>query len=165
MFETMRKANGIGLAANQVGDLRRVITIDISDVSEPNAEGEMEDASHPTSPDLPRTLAIINPEIISEETGLWPMEEACLSLPGIRGTVERPEKVRIRFRDGEFKERELLIDGLLARVFQHEYDHLNGFLFVDRINKAKRSLLLPKLRKLRKGEIETDYPAITAVED
>ncbi|MBN1398646.1 MAG: peptide deformylase [Bacteroidetes bacterium] len=164
MFETMRKANGIGLATNQVGDLRRVITIDISDVSEPNAEGEMEDAAHPTSPDLPRTLAIINPEII-EETGSWPMEEGCLSLPGIRGAVERSEKVRIRFRDGEFKERELLIDGLLARVFLHEYDHLNGVLFVDRINKAKRSLLLPKLRKLRKGEIETDYPAITAVED
>jgi peptide deformylase len=70
MFETMRKANGIGFAATQVGDLRCVITIDISDVTESNAEGEMEDVAHPTSPDLPRILALINPEII-EENGKW----------------------------------------------------------------------------------------------
>jgi peptide deformylase len=161
MFETMHKANGIGLAANQVGDLRRVITIDISDVTEPNAEGEMEDAAHPTSPDLPRTLAIINPEIVLED-GARSMEEGCLSLPGVRSVVDRAEKIRICFRDGEFKIQELLMDGLLARVVLHEYDHLNGILFVDRINTAKRSLLLPKLRKIRKGEIDPEYPVVNA---
>jgi peptide deformylase len=165
MFETMHKANGIGLAANQVGNLHRVITIDISDVTEPNAEGEIEDSAHPTSPDLPRTLALINPEIVSEESDPLPIEEGCLSLPGVRGTVERAEKVRIRFRNSEFKVQELLIDGLLARVFLHEFDHLNGVLFVDRINKAKRSLLLPRLRKIRKGEVDPDYPVITAAEE
>jgi peptide deformylase len=165
MFETMHKANGIGLAANQVGNLRRVITIDISDVTEPNAEGEIEDSAHPTSAGLPRTLALINPEIVSEESDPLPIEEGCLSLPGVRGTVERAEKVRIRFRDSEFKVQELLIDGLLARVFLHEFDHLNGVLFVDRINKAKRSLLLPRLRKIRKGEVDPDYPVITAAEE
>jgi peptide deformylase len=164
MFQTMREANGIGLAANQVGDLRRVITIDISDVTEPNAEGEMEDSLHPTSPDLPRTLALINPEIVNE-IGAWSMEEGCLSLPGVRGEVERAEKVRIRFRDGEFKEQELLMDGLLARVVLHEFDHLNGVLFVDRVSKAKRGMLLPRLRKIRKGEIEPDYPVIIAGEE
>ncbi|MGD0590515.1 MAG: peptide deformylase [Bacteroidota bacterium] len=162
MFDTMHKANGIGLAANQVGDLRRVITIDISDVTEPNAEGEMEDSAHPTSPDLPRTLALINPEIVNEEGAWWSMEEGCLSLPGVRGAVERAEKVRIRFRDGEFKKQELFLDGFLARVVLHEFDHLNGVLFVDRVNKAKRSMLLPKLRKIRKGEIDPDYPVVTA---
>jgi peptide deformylase len=164
MFETMHEANGLGLAATQVGDLRRVITIDISDITEPSAEGEKEDTAHPTSPDLPRTLALINPEILSED-GKWQMEEGCLSLPDVRGEVERAEKVHIRFRDAEFKERELLVDGLLARVILHEFDHLNGVLFVDRVNKAKRGLLLPKLRKIRKGDIETDYPVITASEE
>ncbi len=164
MFETMHKANGIGLAATQVGDLRRVITIDISDVSEPNAEGEVEDEMHPTSPGLPRTLALINPKILGEE-GSWIMEEGCLSIPGVRGEVDRPEKVRIRYRDADFQEQEILADGLLARVVQHEMDHLDGILFVDHMKRAKRSMLLGKLRKIRKGEIETDYPVVTAVEE
>lgn len=163
MFETMHKANGIGLAATQVGDLRRVITVDISDVSEPNAEGEVEDAMHPTSPNLPRTLAMINPKIL-DEVGSWTMEEGCLSIPGVRGEVERPEKVRIAYRDAEFKEQEILADGLLARVIQHEMDHLDGILFVDHMKKTKRSMLLGKLRKIRKGEIETDYPVVLAAE-
>jgi len=161
MFETMHEANGLGLAATQVGDLRRVITIDISDVTEPNAEGETEDTMHPTSPELPKTIALINPEILSED-GRWSMEEGCLSLPHLRGEVERAEKVRVHFRDAEFKEQELLADGLLARVILHELDHLNGKLFVDRISKTKRSMLLPKLRKIRRGEIEVDYPVVTA---
>lgn len=164
MFETMHQANGLGLAATQVGDLRRVITIDISDVNEENAEGEMEDDAHPTSPNLPRTLALINPEILSEE-GKWIMKEGCLSLPDLHDDVERVEKIRVRFRDADFKEQELLADGLLARVILHELDHLNGVLFVDRINKARRSLHLPKLRKIRKGEVKTEYPVVTAEEE
>jgi peptide deformylase len=164
MFATMKNANGLGLAATQVGDLRRVITIDISDVSEPNAEGETEDAMHPTSPDLPRTLVLINPEILSEE-GKWAMEEGCLSLPNLHQEVERAEKIRVRFRNAEFVEQELFADGLLARVILHEYDHLNGVLFVDRISKTKRSLLLPSLRKIRKGEVETNYPVVVAAKE
>jgi peptide deformylase len=164
MFETMHEANGLGLAATQVGDLRRVITIDISDVTEPNAEGETESTLHPTSPDLPKTLALINPEIVSEE-GKWFMEEGCLSLPHLRGEVERAEKIHVRFHNADFKEQELSADGLLARVLLHELDHLNGILFVDRISKTKRSMLLPKLRKIRKGEIEVDYPVVTAGEE
>jgi peptide deformylase len=164
MFATMKNANGLGLAATQVGDLRRVITIDISDVSEPNAEGETEDAMHPTSPDLPRTLVLINPEILGEE-GKWAMEEGCLSLPNLHQEVERAEKIRVRFRNAEFVEQELFADGLLARVILHEYDHLNGVLFVDRISKTKRSLLLPSLRKIRKGEVETNYPVVVAAKE
>jgi peptide deformylase len=164
MFETMHQANGLGLAATQVGSLERVITIDISDVSEPSAEGEMEHAAHPTSRDLPRTLALINPEILHEE-GSWSMEEGCLSLPAVRAEVERAEKIRIRFFNSEFRQQELLADGLLARVILHEYDHLNGVLFVDRIKKPKRSLLIPKLRKIRKGEVQTDYPVIPVSEE
>jgi peptide deformylase len=164
MFETMREANGLGLASTQVGDLRRVITIDISDVTEPSAEGETEDTMHPTSPDLPKILALINPEILRED-GEWLMEEGCLSLPHLHGEVERADKIHIRFYDAEFKQQELHADGLLARVILHELDHLNGVLFVDRISKTKRSMLLPKLRKIRKGEVEVDYPVVTAEEE
>jgi peptide deformylase len=159
MFETMHKANGIGLASTQVGDLRRVITIDISDVSEPNAEGEMEDALHPTSPDLPRKFALINPEIISGENS-WSVNEGCLSIPDVHGEVERAEKVHIRFLDTHFKPQDLHADGLLARVILHEIDHLDGVLFIDRMTRSKRALLLPKLRTIKKGEVETDYPVI-----
>jgi peptide deformylase len=164
MFETMHEANGLGLAATQVGDLRRVITIDISDVTEPNAEGETEEPSHPTSPELPKTLALINPEILGED-GTWTMEEGCLSIPGLHSEVERADTVRVRYRDAAFKEQEMLADGLLARVILHELDHLNGILFVDRVSKTKRGLLLPKLRRIRKGELEVEYPVVTAEEE
>jgi len=73
--------------------------------------------------------------------------------------------VRIRYRDAAFKEQEMLADGLLARVILHELDHLNGVLFVDRVSKTRRSLLLPKLRRIRKGELEVDYPVVTAEEE
>ncbi len=164
MFETMHKANGLGLAATQVGNLHRIITVDITDVDEHNAEGEKEDDAHPTSPDLPRKIVLINPEILAEEEK-WTMQEGCLSLPDVRGDVERAEKIHVRYRDSEFNEQEIHADGLLARVILHELDHLNGVLFVDRINKAKRSLLLPKLRKIRKGEMKPEYPVITASEE
>ncbi len=164
MFATMHEANGIGLAANQVGDLHQVITIDISDVEEPNAEGETEDEMHPTSSDLPRTITLINPEVLAEE-GTWTVREGCLSIPDIHGEVERAEKVRVRFRDADFKLQELSLDGLLARVALHEIDHLNGVLFVDRMKKAKRSLLLTKLRAIRKGSVKTDYPVIPMSEE
>jgi peptide deformylase len=164
MFQTMRDANGIGLAANQVGVLKRVITVDISDVNEPNAEGEVEDELHPTSPGLPRILTLINPEIISTQDTLI-MKEGCLSIPGLHGDVKRPEKVLVRFRDAEFNIQELPADGLLARVILHEMDHLDGVLFTDRMTKSKRSLLLPKLRRIRKGDVQTDYSVVSAPEE
>jgi peptide deformylase len=159
MFETMHDANGIGLAATQVGDLHRILVVDIADVSEDNAEGEQEDASHPTSPALPRTIAMINPEILHEE-GSVSLQEGCLSIPDIHAMVDRPEKVRVRYRDADFQEQEIVADGLLARVIQHEFDHLNGILFIDHIGAAKRTLLKSKLNAIKKGEIETSYPVI-----
>jgi len=159
MFETMHKANGIGLAATQVGDLRRVIVIDISEVNEEAAasEGGETEPVRRTSAGLPRSLALINPEIVAEE-GTFAMEEGCLSIPDVRAEVERAEKIRVRFRDTSFREQELEADGLLARVILHEFDHLNGVLFVDRISGAKRTLLRSKLRRIKQGEVETSYP-------
>jgi peptide deformylase len=166
MFETMHHACGIGLAATQVGDLRRVIVVDIAEAEQGKIDDELGDVSedlHRTSPELPRTLALVNPEIISSE-GTREMDEGCLSLPELRAAVVRPEKVKIRFRDGNFRLQEINADGLLARVIQHEMDHLDGILFVDRISKTRRSLLRGKLRKIKLGEIEPDYLAVTADE-
>jgi len=168
MFETMHKANGIGLAATQVGDLRRVLVIDIVDIEElpEKPEGELTEVAeygHLTSPHLPRTVAMINPEIIEEE-GAFSMEEGCLSIPDIRADVKRAEKVRVRFRDTSFQEQVLVLDGLLARVFLHENDHLNGVLFTDRVSTAKKGLLRGKLKKIQNGEVETSYPVVASVE-
>jgi peptide deformylase len=145
MLETMQKANGIGLAANQVGSLQRIIVVDISGMEETR--------------EFP-PMVMVNPVVVEEE-GRWLMEEGCLSIPDIREEVERAEKIRVRFRDLEFTEREVEADGLLGRVILHEIDHLNGVLFIDRIGSVKRKLLRGRLNKLRRGEFEVAYPVVS----
>jgi peptide deformylase len=161
MVETMRHANGIGLAATQVGELKRVIVIDVSAVE--NAlqdEEESEQQSAPQEQKEQKTLVLINPEILHQE-GTWTMEEGCLSIPGVRADVERAETIRIRYRNGGFEAVEETVDGLLARVMLHEIDHLNGILFIDHLSTTQRALLKSKLRKIRKGEVEASYPVTT----
>lgn len=161
MFETMHASNGIGLAANQVGDLNRIIVVDVTGIDEEEDEGS--DPAPPerkTSPGLPTVLALINPEVVHER-GSWKMEEGCLSIPDVRAEVERAAVIRIRYRDTSFRENELTADGMLARVILHEIDHLSGILFIERISKTQRSLMSNKLRKIRKGDVETRYPVIS----
>lgn len=145
MFETMHKAGGVGLAANQVGSLHRIIVVDISVMEE-------------TKEVAP--IALLNPEVVQED-GLWLIEEGCLSIPGIREEVERAEKIRVRYRDLEFKDQLLEADGLMARVILHEIDHLNGVLFIDHIGAVRRKLLRGRLNTLRRGEVEVDYPIVS----
>ena len=145
MFETMHKAGGIGLAANQVGSTQRVIVIDLSGGEDTKEE---------------KPLALVNPEVIQAE-GVETMEEGCLSIPGLRDEVERPDHIRVRFKDIEFKDQELDATGLLARVLQHEIDHINGVLFIDHLNIVKRKLLRGRLNKIRKGEVEVEYPVVS----
>ena len=140
MVETMGKASGIGLAATQVGDLRRVITIDLSAIEE--------------TKDQPPT-AMITPEILFEE-GELTMEEGCLSLPGLREEVNRPERIRLRYCDINFLEHEIIAEGTLSRVVQHEIDHLDGVLFVDHLSAVKRKQLRGRLNKMVSGENEAD---------
>jgi len=153
MFDTMHNASGIGLAANQVGSLQRVIVVDISDVDEEKYPAESATAKRP--------VVLINPEIIAAE-GSWVMEEGCLSIPDIRDEIERPKNIRVRFNDIAFREKELDAEGLFSRVIQHEIDHLNGILFVDRLGAVKRKLLNGRLNKMRKGEIEVNYPVVAS---
>ncbi len=146
MFETMRKASGIGLAATQVGELDRIIVIDVSDVE------EYEDV---------KPIALINPEIVSKD-GLVRMEEGCLSIPDVRGNVERPDEINVRFRDVNFDLHELTASGLLARVLQHEIDHLNGVLFIDYLNDEEKKQVAEQLASIEKGVMTVDYPVVTA---
>lgn len=134
MTETMYQANGIGLAACQVGDSRRVIVLDVSPI-DPEKEH----------------FALVNPEVISEE-GEIEHEEGCLSVPDCLEKVKRKEKVLVRGFSPSGKEIEISADGILAIAIQHEIDHLNGMLIIDRISRLKRGLYRNKLRKEKRKE-------------
>jgi peptide deformylase len=147
MVETMKYASGIGLAATQVGDLRRVIVVDIGETSEETRGME--------------PLVMINPVLIREADS-WVMEEGCLSIPDIRGEVERAETITVSYTDLAFEQRLIMASGLLGRVILHEIDHLNGVLFLDYLGATKQKLLKGRLNKIRKGEIEARYPVVAA---
>jgi len=130
VFPVMFEADGIGLAATQLGIMKAFLVIGM-----------------PRENEAPERLFFANPEIL-ETRGESTFEEGCLSVPGIREEVERPEWIRLRYRDIEGQVKELETDGLLARVLQHEMDHLEGILFVDRISPARKALLKNELKKL-----------------
>ena len=133
MLETMYAAPGIGLAAVQVGVLKRLIVIDISKEKEKK-----------------NPLFLINPEIISKSKKTSIHEEGCLSLPGHFAETERPAECQIKFIDYDGKEQELRANGLLATCIQHEIDHLNGVLFIDYLSKLKKDMIVKKLIKYKK---------------
>jgi peptide deformylase len=147
MLETMYNARGIGLAANQVGIARQLIVIDL---------GEEEGMKQP--------LVLLNPvvEAVSEDTS--EMEEGCLSLPELRDTVVRPASVQVRYMDLRGRDRRLTADGLLARVLQHEIDHLQGIYFVDRLPPVRRLFLRRKLEQIARGAVLPPYPVVLGTE-
>ncbi len=157
MFETMYNANGVGLAAPQVGKAIRLFIVDASvyaeDEEEPDGMSKDEDKKK-----LKGFKKIFINARILEEAGLeWPFNEGCLSIPKIREDVNRLQKVRLTYLDENFKKQEEEFDGLAARIIQHEYDHIEGKLFTDRINPLRRRLLKGKLDDIVKGKIEVDY--------
>jgi len=150
MVETMHAASGIGLAAPQVGRRERVFVVDLTPMQEElEAEGEL-------FPPMP--MFFINPEILETTPTRCSMEEGCLSIPEIRDVVERPEGVVLRYLDRQFRPQVLKAHGMLARVIQHEYDHLEGILFIDRISAFRRQLLKRRLREIARGQVAADYP-------
>lgn len=153
MIETMHGAAGIGLAAPQIGRTERLFVIDLDPlVDELRAEGEEV---------LEGPRAFINPEIVAESEEACDAEEGCLSIPEIREVVSRPERIRVRYLDRRFEERELEAGGMLARVIQHENDHLHGTLFTDYLSGFRRSLLKRKLRRMTEGDVTAEYPLAT----
>ena len=137
MFETMYKAPGVGLAAIQVGEPRRIVTVDTAKKDEPK-----------------NPQVFINPEIVWSSEDKNTYEEGCLSIPEYYEEVERPSEVKVRFMDLDGKTQEVAANGLLATVLQHEIDHTNGVLFIDHISKLKRDRVIKKFAKAAKREAE-----------
>lgn len=152
MWETMHYAEGVGLAAPQIGLPIRLFVVDTHPKDDDKKEGE---ATKPKEP--PIRQVFINAQVVEESGKEWPFEEGCLSIPDIRGDVDRLELVRLRYLDEEFEPHEETFAGLNARVIQHEYDHIEGILFVERLKPVKKQLIKRKLEKIKKGEVKSDY--------
>ena len=146
MFETMEEANGVGLAAPQIGLNIRVVVIDLDVLSEdfPEYKGFKK--------------GFINPHIIEyDETNTESLEEGCLSLPGIQEKVTRPTRIHVQYLDGDLNEHDEWVEGYLARVMQHEFDHLDAKMFIDRISPLRKQLIKSKLKALLQGRYRCSY--------
>lgn len=144
MGETMYGASGIGLAANQVGDLRRVFVVDVDQLGRETRRRARKDPSR-------RNLQVmINPEILESSIEDGEYNEGCLSIPEVEADVWRPIRIKVRYRNPDWELREEWIDGILARVYQHELDHLDGILFVDHLPPGTRKRLAGPLNRIKK---------------
>lgn len=146
MFETMEEANGVGLAAPQIGLNIRVVVIDLDVLSEdfPEYKGFKK--------------GFINPHIIEyDETNTESLEEGCLSLPGIQEKVTRPTRIHVQYLDEDLNEHDEWVEGYLARVMQHEFDHLDAKMFIDRISPLRKQLIKSKLKALLQGRYRCSY--------
>ncbi len=147
MFETMTNAKGVGLAAPQVGKSIRLFVVDASAFAEDNEHPELKDFKK----------VFINAKILEEKGEEWKYNEGCLSIPKIREDVFRKPTIRIKYLDENFAEHEETFTGIPARIIEHEYDHIEGKLFIDRISTLRRTLLKSKLNDIVKGKVDVDY--------
>ncbi|WP_124981104.1 peptide deformylase [Nonlabens xiamenensis] len=152
MWETMYNASGVGLAAPQVGLPIRLFLVDTTPFSD---DPEL-------SPEESKELdgfkkVFINAQILEEKGEEWAFNEGCLSIPNVREDVFRPEEVTIKYLDADFKEHTETYTGLAARVIQHEYDHIEGILFTDKLSGLKKRLIKGKLANISKGKTQVDY--------
>ncbi|MBX7240878.1 MAG: peptide deformylase [Bacteroidia bacterium] len=150
MFETMYKAHGVGLAAPQVNESVRVFIIDSTPMVDEPEEGQ--------EPETPVKKVFINARILSETGTEWGFNEGCLSIPEVREEVKRKDTIVIHYFDENFQEKTETYNGIVARIIQHEYDHIEGILFIDRISAFRRQLLKNRLLRIQKGDIRTGYP-------
>lgn len=151
MFETMYASHGIGLAAPQIGKSIRLFVVDAT----PFADGEEDEVVDPNCKDFIRVF--INPIIFEESGEEWGFEEGCLSIPNIREEVFRQPKLKIEYYDENWDLYEEELDGYAARVVQHEYDHIEGILFTDKLKAMRRALLKGKLSDISKGKVDVKY--------
>lgn len=152
MYETMYGAYGVGLAAPQIGLSVRLFLVD----TEPFAEDEsFNEEERNQLKNFKKTF--INAQILQEEGDDWAFNEGCLSIPDVREDVFRKPKIKIQYQDENFKTHIEEYDGLIARVIQHEYDHIEGILFTDKLSSFKKRLIKGKLTNISKGKIKIDY--------
>lgn len=152
MWETMYASHGVGLAAPQIGRAIRLFVIDTEPFSDDEDLSEQERSRLAES-----KMVFINAKIIEETGEEWSFNEGCLSIPDIREEVMRQPTVTIEFCDENFEKKTQTFDGTLARVIQHEYDHIEGILFTDKLSPLKKRMLKGKLSNISKGKIQVDY--------
>jgi peptide deformylase len=144
MYETMHAAHGIGLAAPQIGKSIRLFIVDGTTLDD-----------EPTLADFKKVF--VNAEILDEEGKEWDFEEGCLSIPNVREDVSRLEKIRMKYYDETWTPHEEEFDGMKARIIQHEYDHIEGKLFIDYLTSLKKRMIKGKLTNISKGIVDIDY--------
>jgi peptide deformylase len=152
MWETMYNAAGVGLAAPQIGKPIRLFLVDTTPFAEDEELSEQERAQVKDF-----KMVFINAHMETETGKKWAFNEGCLSIPDIREDVSRPDTITLSYLDADFKPQTRTFDGLLARVIQHEYDHIEGVLFTDKLSSLKRRLLKGKLANISRGKIAVDY--------
>jgi peptide deformylase len=153
MWETMYASNGVGLAAPQVNQDIRLFVVDTVQMF--NSMDEKEKKEYPDAPGI--KAVFINAHIAEEEGEEWPYNEGCLSIPKIREDIYRRQTVTMQFRDHNFESRIMNFTGLSARVILHEYDHIEGKLFIDHLSPLKRKLMKGKLNDITRGKVNVDY--------
>ena len=146
MYETMYSAHGVGLAAPQIGRDIRLFVVDSVQLEKPekNHKGFKK--------------AFINAQLLDESGDPWMYEEGCLSIPDIHADIERKPVIHLRYLDEQWVEHTETFEGINARIIQHEYDHIEGILFIDRMKPLKRRMINRKLEKIKKGEVDVDHP-------
>jgi peptide deformylase len=153
MWETMYASNGVGLAAPQVNQDIRLFVVDTVQMF--NSMDEKEKKDYPDAPGI--KAVFINAHIAEQEGEEWPYNEGCLSIPKIREDIYRRQTVTMQFRDHNFESRIMTFTGLSARVILHEYDHIEGKLFIDHLSPLKRKLMKGKLNDITRGKVNVDY--------
>ena len=156
MFETMYYAHGVGLAAPQIGKSVRLFVMDSGPMVELDEE-DLAELEEGETPEASIKRAFINPVMVSETGEEWGFEEGCLSIPGVRELVNRHADIVLRYEDENRQVHEEAFSGMAARVIQHEYDHLEGVLFTDKLSTFKKQLLKGKLARISKGDVKHDY--------
>ncbi len=152
MFETMYNASGVGLAAPQIGLPIRIFIVDATPFSE---DEDLTEEERELLKDFKKVF--INAKMIEETGNEWNFNEGCLSIPDIREDVSRNDTIKVEYLDENFKKKTEEYTGLIARVIQHEYDHIEGVLFTDKLSPLKKRLLKSKLGNISKGKIKVDY--------
>ena len=145
MFDTMKRSSGIGLAAPQIGLSIRLFVVDATPFE--NDERDLDGFKQ----------VFINAQILEEEGKKWKCSEGCLSIPGIREDVDRNPNITVRYMDENFVEHTESYTGMRARIIQHEYDHIEGILFTDRVSPLKRGMIKKRLENISKGYVDVDY--------
>ena len=152
MYDTMNHAYGVGLAAPQIGLPIRLFVVDTAPFAD---DDDLTEEERTFLSNFKKTF--INAKITEETGDKWLFNEGCLSIPGVREDVSRQKQITIEFVDEQFTPRQLTLTGLAARVVQHEYDHIEGILFTDKLSSFKKQLIKGKLTNISKGKVKVDY--------